>query len=302
MRWAAIAVSCPPAGEEAAAAALEQAGCAGAAITPTVEGGPVERPGLSVVTGYLPVDDRLERLLETLQQRLHDLAEWGVPVGDGSLSVRWVEEEDWAHAWKRFFRPLRVGRRFVVRPTWEEWVPEPGDRVIAIDPGMAFGTGTHPTTQLCLELIEEGVVGGASVLDVGTGSGILAIAAAVLGAAPITAIDIDPIAVSAAGENRRVNPDAGDILLAVGDAAAVRGRYDWVFANLIAEILRSDAALLASRVTPGGALLAAGIVAERAFEVRTALEAAGLQIECERCREEWVALVARRPGERRGAG
>lgn len=300
MRWAAIAVTCPAAGEEAAAAALELAGCAGAAISGPSLDGPVERPGLSVVTGYLPVDDRLERRLELLQERLRELAGWGVPVGDGELSVRWVEEEDWAHAWKRFFRPLRVGRHFVVRPTWEEWLPEPGDRVIAIDPGMAFGTGAHPTTQLCLELIEEGVTVQQSVLDVGTGSGILAIAAATLGAVPIVAVDIDPVAVTAARENLRVNPSGREIALAVADASAVRGEYEWVFANLIAEILRRDAELLASRVAPGGVLLAAGIVAERAAEVREALECAGLHVEAERRREEWVALIARRPGERRG--
>src|SRR3954454_21155901 len=103
MRWAAIAVACPAAGEEAAAAALEQAGCAGAAITDVAGEGPVSGPGLSRVTGYLPVDDRLERRLEELQQRLRELRGWGVPVGDGSLSVRWIDEEDWAHAWKRFF-------------------------------------------------------------------------------------------------------------------------------------------------------------------------------------------------------
>jgi ribosomal protein L11 methyltransferase len=216
--------------------------------------------------------------------------------------VRWVEEEDWAHAWKRFFRPLRVGRRFVIRPTWEEWEAGPEDLVISIDPGMAFGTGAHPTTQLCLELIEEGVTAAESVLDVGTGSGILAIAAASLGAAPIAAVDIDPVAIAAARENVRANPCAAGILLAVSAADAVRGGYAWVFANLIAEVLCADAALLASRVATGGALLAAGIVAERAADVRAALEAAGLRIETERRREEWVAFVARKPGECHATG
>jgi ribosomal protein L11 methyltransferase len=159
---------------------------------------------------------------------------------------------------------------------------------------MAFGTGAHPTTQLCLELIEERLPGGTSVLDVGTGSGILAFAAAAMGASDVLGLDLDPVAVAAARENQRANPFAGHVRWIIGTAAAIRGQYDWVLANLIAEVLRSDAATLAARVAPGGVLLAAGIIAERAGEVRAALAAHELHLEAERSRGEWVAMLARR--------
>jgi ribosomal protein L11 methyltransferase len=300
MRWAAISIECPAAVEEAVADALMEVGCGGAAAEQVRGEGSAGRPGLLRVTGYLPVDDRLETRLAALTGRLNSLTAYGLPPARSGLIVRWVEDEDWAHAWKSFFRPFRVGRHFVVRPTWEPWDAAADDRILAIDPGMAFGTGTHPTTQLCLELIEERVAAGASVLDVGTGSGILAIAAAALGAAPVVGVDLDPIAVAAARANLPANPSSSDVRLVIAGAAAIRGRYDWVFANLIADVIRDDAALLASRLTRGGRLLASGIIADRAAEVRAALEAERLVIEEERRREEWVALVARQEADEDG--
>src|SRR5437868_30087 len=134
MRWAAITIECLADGEEPAAAALVEIGCGGAAVEPARGRGPVERPGLLRVTGYLPVDDRLESRLTALTRRLELLRDLGLPAGSGRVVVSWVEEEDWAHAWKSFFHPFRVGRRFVICPTWESWEAAPEDRVLRIDP------------------------------------------------------------------------------------------------------------------------------------------------------------------------
>jgi ribosomal protein L11 methyltransferase len=293
VRWAEIGVECPAAGEEPVAAAMMAVGCAGAAVASAQTEGAALGPGLLRITGYLPVDDRLEGRLVELRGKLRDLREWGLPLGEQPLTVRWAEDEDWAQAWKRFFRPFRVGRQFVICPTWEVWDASPGDRVLTIDPGMAFGTGTHPSTQLCLELMEGRIVPGAAVLDIGTGSGILAIAAAALGATPIVAVDLDPVAVAAARGNLLANGLARDIQLLVGTARAVGGRYDWVLANLIADVIREDAALLAGRLRAGGRLVASGIIGERGPEVAKALTGEGLQIEAEATREGWVAFIAR---------
>jgi ribosomal protein L11 methyltransferase len=294
MRWAAISLECAPEGEEPVASILVGIGCGGAAVEPVSQGGPVEWPGRLRVTGYLPVDDRLEDRLSALSTGLEKARGCGLPVGSGSVTVRWVEEEDWAHAWKQFFHPLRVGRHFVIRPTWEPYDPAPGDRILAIDPGMAFGTGAHPTTQLCLELIEDGVAPGESVLDVGTGSGILAIAASTLGCSPIIGVDLDPVAIEAARANLRSNPFAAEVLLTVGTVESIRGSYHWIFANLIADVIRDDAARLASRLSRRGALLASGIIEARSEDVRIALRRAGLAVEQERRRDGWIAFVARR--------
>jgi ribosomal protein L11 methyltransferase len=191
---------------------------------------------------------------------------------------------------------LRVGRRLVIRPTWRRHRRAPADVVLALDPGMAFGTGLHPTTRLCLAALESladrGAVSGARVLDVGCGSGILAIAAVRLGAASALGVDTDPIAVEATTANAARNRIARRIRAGEGTLPTGEPPFDVVLANLIAGVLVPLAPLLAPELRPGGTLLASGIFVDREAEVRAAFEAAGLRVHERSAEGEWIALEA----------
>lgn len=223
----------------------------------------------------------------------------------GELQVQVVDEADWAAAWKQHFPVLRIGRRIVIRPTWRRHRAVADDVVLALDPGMAFGTGLHPTTRLCLAGLEEmagrGHVAGARVLDVGCGSGILAIAAARLGAAAVLGVDTDPVAVAATSANARRNRVARIVRSHRGSLPVAGPAYDLVLANLIASLLVTLAAELAAATRPGagagtsgGRLLASGIFVDREAEVVRALEGAGLHVERRWAEGDWVALEAER--------
>jgi ribosomal protein L11 methyltransferase len=242
------------------------------------------------VRTYLPADDvharaRVEVGLWRLGQ-IHPLPE---------ALVRRLAHANWAEAWKAHYTPQRIGRHLRVVPSWLAVEVEPADRVIRLDPGMAFGTGLHPTTRLCLEELEERVRPGLAVLDVGTGSGILAIAAARLGAGRVLALDIDPQAAAIAAANAANNGVA--IETVAGELAELPAEtFDLVVANLLAGLLIELAAGLAARCRPGGQLVAGGILADQAAAVGAALAAAGFGPSSSRASGDWVALVAAAPG------
>jgi ribosomal protein L11 methyltransferase len=216
------------------------------------------------------------------------------------LETRVVHESDWAEAWKSHFPVLRVGERIVVRPTWRRHRRRPGVVLLALDPGMAFGTGLHPTTRLCLGLLERldaaGRLAGARLLDVGSGSGILAIAAARLGAAEVRAVDPDPIAVEATTANARRNGVLRRVRAARGSVPTGSPPFDVVLANLIASLLVDLAPALASELRPGGVLVASGIVLDREADVRAAFDAVGLVVGHRAAEGDWIALEAVRSG------
>jgi len=215
------------------------------------------------------------------------------------VRTRVVHEEDWAAAWKAHFPVLRVGRRLVIRPTWRRHHRQPDDVVLALDPGMAFGTGLHPTTRLCLAALESaadrGVVDGARVLDVGCGSGILAIAAIRLGAARALGVDTDPIAVEATMANARRNRVTRRVAARAGSVPSGESPFDVILANLIAGVLVPLARPLHDELRPGGLLLASGIFIDREAEVRDAFETAGLRVIGRSEDGDWVAIDAIRP-------
>ncbi len=266
----------------------------------------VDRP--AIVRAYLPARDRTatRTAVDGAREALGHLQAFGLrPIGE--LQTRVVHEEDWAHAWKAHFPVLRVGRRLVVRPTWRRHRRRPDDVVIALDPGMAFGTGLHPTTRLCLAGIEAWAdddrfatgtarQGGSRVLDVGCGSGILAIAAGAFGAEELVGLDTDPIAIEATAANARRNRLGRRIRSRVGTLPSGERPFDLVLANLIATVLVALADELAGELRPGGRLLASGIFVDREPDVRAAFAGAGLAVVGRSAEGEWVALEAVRHG------
>jgi len=291
MRWVEIAIQAAPASVDAASNVLIEEGCGGTVIGP-------DPPGL--VTGYLPVDDRLEERLESIRSRIASFADYGLKLQSDDLTVRWIADEQWATAWKKHFKPVRIGR-VVVKPTWEPWPRDPStssecsEIVVEIDPGMAFGTGYHPTTQLCLLAAQDIIKGGEAALDVGTGSGVLAIAAAKLGARSVVGLDIDSVAVEVAEANVRQAGLSDRIVIRQADSpSAFDGQADVVFANIIAKVLIDMAGALAEKVKIGGKVVASGIVTERASGVTEAFDSVGLRVVEERTDGDWVALVCER--------
>ena len=251
----------------------------------------------ATVRAYVPARDPavVERAVAATSEALGHLQAFGLrPIGE--LRTRRVDEADWAEAWKAHFPVLRVGRRLVVRPTWRRHRRGPDDVVLALDPGMAFGTGLHPTTRLCLAAIEgladRGSLEGARVLDVGCGSGILAIAAVRLGAARALGVDTDPIAVEATEANARRNRLARRVRARPGSVPSGETPFDVVLANLVAGVLVPLAAALRAELLPGGRLLASGIFIDREDDVRTAFEGAGLRVVDRSSEGDWVALEA----------
>ena len=233
--------------------------------------------------------------LRGLQNCLKALPELtGMDLGSLKATQEGVHEQDWAECWKQYYKPFRAGERLVIKPSWELWDEQEGDLVIELDPGMAFGTGTHETTAMCVELIEKHYHGG-KVLDVGTGSGILAIAAAKLGAHEVLGVDIDPMAVQVAIENVEKNGLSDKIEIVEGDL--VKGLHDvdcdFAVANILADVIALLAAPLRAHLKENATFVCSGILAEREEEVKNLLTANGYRLFDRIQKGDWVALAAR---------
>jgi ribosomal protein L11 methyltransferase len=277
--WLELAVEVPREVEEAAADILRRYAPRGVAI---------EAAGESVVVkAWLPDSAGVASQRRAVRRALASL--------QATLRTRWLREEDWAEAWKAFFPVLRVSRRLVICPAWRSYRAQASEAVIRLDPGMAFGTGQHPTTLMCLRALEET---GVAVLDLGTGSGILALAAARLGAASVLALDSDPQAVTAARQNVRLNGLEGIVRVEEGTlepSTALRtGPFDVVAANISAPVIVDLAGAMATVLKEGGVLIAGGFSEARAAEVAAALTAAGLRVERTLSEQEWRTVVGRR--------
>ena len=248
-----------------------------------------------LVHAWFEAGPALPALLDTLRVRLASLAAVHTDFGTLQLETRSVNDQAWTDVWKKYFKPFHAGTHLVVKPTWEPFEPGPEDLVIEIDPGMAFGSGTHETTGMCLSLLEETISGGEEIIDVGTGSGILAIGAALLGAGHVLAIDIDPDAVRVACENVNNNHVQDTVSVRQGNLLEhVSAVCDICVANIISDVIISFAAPLMDHIRPGGLFICSGIVSSRGDEVAQALEAAGYEILRREARGEWVAFLSRR--------
>lgn len=254
----------------------------------------VPRPTTPAVTGYLPAGDQWENNRQTLEERILKIArDHSIAY---TISYNPIDEKDWAESWKAFFHPQKITPRIVVKPTWRTYNPQPEEQIIELDPGMAFGTGTHPTTKLCIQLMEKNLKPGDTVLDVGTGSGILLIAAAKLGAARLAGLDLDPMAVDVAHRNLSQNRiDPAMINLTVGDLVHdVTEVYDVVVANILAEVIIELLDDVTRVVRPGGLFISSGIIEPRQAAVVEKMAACGFDPLEVKTEEEWVAMVGKR--------
>ena len=237
-----------------------------------------------IVHMYLAPDENPAEVLPLFRQRLDDA---GVEY---TLNTEGVEQEDWQNAWKQYYHAMDIGQRLAIVPGWEEY--DTDRTVITMDPGMAFGTGTHETTSLCLETLDELVQGGERMLDIGTGSGILAIAALKLGAKEAEGVDIDPMCVRTAGENARRNGVAERLTVLVGDLSdKASGVYDIITANIVAAAILSLAPAVPALMAPGAKFIASGIIDERRDEVLDGLKAAGLRPVQVKEKRGWVCII-----------
>lgn len=236
---------------------------------------------------YLAPDENPAEVLPLFKERLEAS---GIPY---ELATNGVEQEDWQNAWKKYYHAMDIGKRLAIVPGWEQY--DTDRTAITMDPGMAFGTGTHETTALCLEVLDERVRGGERVLDIGTGSGILAIAALKLGAAAAEGVDIDPMCVRTAGENAVRNGVEDRLTVLVGDLSdKASGVYDLITANIVAAAILSLAPHVPALLAPGAVFIASGIIDTRKEEVLAGLRAAGLEPFDVREKRGWVCIVCRK--------
>ena len=244
-----------------------------------------ERPSVTV---YRDANAAEQNFLDALSEKLKEV----LPACE--TERRLVCDDEWKDKWKEYFKPTKVTKSLVVKPTWEDYEKKEGELVIEIDPGMAFGTGTHETTSLCLELIEKYIKAGDDVLDVGCGSGILAIAAGLLGAKDVLGIEIDPVAVEIGNSNVRLNGLSENVKVVYGDLTkGVDFKADLVAANLMADIVKILSADVARHIKPGGIYISSGILAQLADDVGAVIKKCGFEIEEVRIKGEWCAIAAR---------
>jgi ribosomal protein L11 methyltransferase len=294
MEWLEVSVTGDNETAEAVAEVLSRYAYHGVVIEAGPEGwnsGPV------VVRAYLPADDQLEANRRQIEEGLWHLGQI-LPIGEPAFEP--LADKDWSEAWKERLQVLHIGAHFVVRPSWREYVPRSEDVVIELDPGQAFGTGLHPTTQMCLMALEEFLSPGACVdmLDLGTGSGILAVGAAKLGARCVLAVDNDPVAVRAARTNVLKNGVADRVRVVVGSLDEATDGYHLVVANILANVILAMVAEgLTARVRPEGAVVVAGILADQESDIATAFAEKGYRPTKRWQIDDWVCLALSQSGQ-----
>lgn len=248
---------------------------------------------VAVVKAYFAEEDNIEEILGYVNEKLVELKEMGIDLGEAKVEREKMYEEDWANTWKQYYKPSKVGEKIVVKPIWEEYEEKEGELVVNLDPGMAFGTGTHETTRMCIQALEKYVKEESTVFDVGCGSGILAIAAAKLGAKLAVGVDLDPVAVESSIENVGYN-NLNNIEILHGNLVEViDGKADIVVANILAEIICILTDDVKRVMKDGGVFITSGIIHDRVDMVCEKLEATGFEV-IEKNRDgEWNCIVAK---------
>jgi len=251
------------------------------------------------VNAYLPCDVRLENRLSALKTYLHSISQIFPEFEAPELTTEIIADPDWGEQWKKYFKPLRVSRDIVIKPTWERYTPQGLDIVIEIDPGMAFGTGQHASTRMCLEVLEDLILSKRSpeplnVLDVGTGTGILGIACAKLGAGHVLCVDIDPKAVEIARENIAINQVEDRVTVLQKEISTLKDSYDLIVANLTSNLLIKLKETLISLLRPKGHLILSGIIDLNKGDIETHFFNAPLILHATIMEKEWVCYVMKK--------
>jgi ribosomal protein L11 methyltransferase len=249
-----------------------------------------------IIKAYLPVNSFLGETVEEIKQAINNLLLYDIDIGKNKITISEVNEEEWATAWKKYYNPVKISEKFTIVPTWEVYEPVSSDElIIELDPGMAFGTGTHPTTVMCIQALEKYVKPGDMIIDVGTGSGILSIAAAMLGAKSVRALDLDPVAVDSAKLNVKLNKVQHIVTVSQNNLLdRIDERANIIVANILAEIILrfvDDAYRLLEK---DGYFITSGIIQAKKQEVKDGLTAAGFVIEETLVMEDWVAFIAKK--------
>ncbi len=307
--WQELTITVSREAEEAASNILIELGSQGVAIDDSAdylgEAGPfgevlpqVKQLNTVAITAYYPETVNLEMIRQEVKERLTQLRDFGLEIGETQLTTQQLAEEDWADNWKKYFEPARITHDLTIVPSWTDYEAGPSEKVIKLDPGMAFGTGTHPTTKMSLFALEQVLRSGEIVLDVGTGSGVLSIASSFLGAKEIFAYDLDDVAVRVAQENIALNAGTENIHVAAGDLLkGVDIEADVIVANILADILvnlTDDAYRL---LKDEGYLIMSGIISEKWNLVRESAEVAGFFLETHMIQGEWNACVFKKTKE-----
>lgn len=311
MKWSELSIHTTHEAVEAVSNILHEAGASGVVIEDSEEFAreredrfgeiyalnPNDFPSEGVILkAYLPVTSFLGETVEEVKLAINNLINYEINVGDNIVTISEVNEEEWATAWKKYYHPVKISERFTIVPTWETYEPVSTDElIIELDPGMAFGTGTHPTTVMCLQALEKSVKPGDFVTDIGTGSGVLAIGAALLGAKHVHALDLDEVAVRSAKINVKLNKVQETTDVVHGNLLdTVKEPSDVVVANILAEIIMSFTNDAFQVVKDGGLYITSGIIGAKKEDVKQSLETAGFIIEEVMMMEDWVTIISKK--------
>jgi len=312
MKWTEVTVSTSNEAVEAVSNILMEAGASGVKIDDALDyqnlkpdryGEIIDLETIPHITSgaqisaYYPETVFVPEILPTIKQRVGQLTEFGLDPMPNEVSMADLSDEDWATAWKKYYHPVRVTRYLTIVPSWEDYqVQQPGELVLRLDPGRAFGTGTHPTTKLCLQALETVINGGEHLIDVGTGSGILSIAAKAMGVGDVEAYDLDDIAVASAQTNLDLNPVAKDIHVAANDLlVGIDTQADIIVANILAEIIIPLVPQARQNLKRGGYFITSGIIDDKFQLVLDTIKQAGFQITQHTQMGDWHGIIAYLP-------